>query len=562
LAGAGEAGQGLQTLEQLLLQILKRSGRHVYSYSEFMSRIRGGINSTEIRISSRPVRSFRRRIDLFVPFHPGAFKHLQERITPRTVILGDSGLIPGDYAAGGYVLLELPLAQLAKDAGGAIMLNMVVVGVMSALLNVERDLVRECTMQSLSQKSSERARTSVEAALNGYDAAHERQLPTRAALPVIGQMDAVKNQLLMNGIDAVGMGALAGGCTFACAYPMSPSTGVLVFLARQAARFGLAVEQVEDEISAVNMAIGAWYAGGRALVTTSGGGFALMVEALSLAGMVESPLVIHVGQRPGPATGLPTRTEQGDLDFALYAGHGEFPRAILAPGTVEEGFALVRHAFDLADSCQVPVLILTDQSYLESNLLVDDLDLSGPPVVHHIVQTESAYRRYAMTPDGISPRGIPGFGAGVVCVDSDEHDESGHITESAAVRTAMMEKRMQKLSALVAACRPPTLYGPENYRCLIVGWGSTQAVVCEAMEAMGRDDIAFLHFSQVYPLHGSTAGMLLRAEKRIIIENNFSGQFARLIKQETGLDFHERILKYDGLPFMLEDLISRLESIV
>jgi 2-oxoglutarate/2-oxoacid ferredoxin oxidoreductase subunit alpha len=297
-------------------------------------------------------------------------------------------------------------------------------------------------------------------------------------------------------------------------------------------------------------------------VTTSGGGFALMVEGLSLAGAVESPLVIHIGQRPGPATGLPTRTEQADLEHALYSGHGEFPRAILAPGTMQEGFSLTRHAFHLADTYQVPVIILTDQNYLESNHLIRSLEIPDMPAENHIVETDAGYRRFSITDDAVSPRGIPGHGAGIVCADSDEHDEGGYITEDMDVRTAMVEKRLRKLQALVTGVIPPTLLGKLPSRYLIVGWGSTFHVVSEALEALGNSDFAFLHFSQIYPLYAGTADFLMQAGKRILIENNATGQFGRLIKTHTGIDFHEHILKFDGMPFMLEDVVARLESVV
>ncbi|MRR07583.1 MAG: 2-oxoacid:acceptor oxidoreductase subunit alpha [Deltaproteobacteria bacterium] len=559
---SGEAGQGLQTLEKLLLNVFKRSGFHVYSYSEFMSRIRGGNNSTEIRISTSPVSSCRKMIDVIVPFTSSALERFVKRITPQTLIFGDRELIPENYYKDGFSIVSIPLTQMARDAGGATVLNMIVLGVLSGFLGVEFPVVETQLVSSLSSNDSARLARNLTAATRGHAAGSLLRNQFPDTLPVIERTNSPANTMLLNGIDAVGMGGLAGGCNFVASYPMSPSTGVLVFFARQAHDFGVVVEQAEDEISAVNMALGAWYAGGRALVTTSGGGFALMVEGLSLAGAVESPLVIHVGQRPGPATGLPTRTEQADLEHALYSGHGEFPRAILAPGTVEEGFSLTRHAFRLADTYQVPVIILTDQNFLESYHLVNILETGNLSIENRIVRTDDDYRRYAVTDDGVSPRGIPGYGEGIVCADSDEHDEGGYITEDMDVRIAMVQKRLKKLPALEAEAIPPTLVGKVPCTYLVVGWGSTFHVVNEALEALGYGDIAFLHFSQVYPLHEGTAGLLSQARKRIIIENNSTGQFCRLIKMHTGIDFDERILKFDGMPFMLEDVVARLESIV
>jgi len=287
-----------------------------------------------------------------------------------------------------------------------------------------------------------------------------------------------------------------------------------------------------------------------------------MVEGLSLSGAIESPLVVHLGQRPGPATGMPTRTEQADLDHALYSGHGEFPRAILSPGTIEEVFTLTRHAFYIADKYQVPVIILTDQQLLESSCDITSLHINGMIMKNNIIETRDDYRRYQFTEDGVSPRGIPGLGTGVVCLDSDEHDEGGYITEDMNVRKAMVEKRLNKLKGLESEIFPPNLTGSKNYKYLIVGWGSTQNVVLEAMDVLDRDDLAFLHFPQVYPLCGKTRQRLEKAQKRIIIENNATSQLGKLIKLKTGIDFEDSILKYDGMPFMVEDVVEKLEAFI
>ena len=557
---SAEAGQGLQTLEQLMTRVFKLSGCHVYSYSEFMSRIRGGNNSTQIRISSRTISSCPRRIDIFVPLHAGAMERFQDRITPETIILGDPAFIDRRYAEGGYPIVAVPIAGFAREAGGEVYMSVILLGLFSGLLGVELTLLEDLVRTFFSRAGEERTRRNIEAARKGY-ASGIHLLKPGQVFPVIERSEAVKKDLLLNGIDAIGMGSLAGGCTFVSSYPMSPSTGVLVFFAKHASEFGIVVEQAEDEISAANMALGSWYAGGRAMVTTSGGGYALMVEAMSLAGCIESPLVVHVGQRPGPATGLPTRTEQADLEHVLYSGHGEFPRLVLAPGTIEEGFSLSRHAFHMADRYQVPVILLTDQHYLESTCTVRQLDVPASSE-SFVVETDAAYRRYRFTESGVSPRGIPGFGRGLVCVDSDEHGEAGFITEDSRTRTAMVEKRLQKLRGLEEECREPTLTGGEGYRNLVVGWGSTAGVVREALLVLGRKDLSFLHFSQVYPLHPKAATLIGRAQKKIVIENNATSQFARLVRMHTGIAFDASILKFDGWPFLLEEVVERLEALL
>ncbi|HPQ67335.1 MAG TPA: 2-oxoacid:acceptor oxidoreductase subunit alpha, partial [bacterium] len=313
------------------------------------------------------------------------------------------------------------------------------------------------------------------------------------------------------------------------------------------------------EISAVNMSLGAWFAGARALVTTSGGGFALMAEGLSLAGAIESPAVIHLAQRPGPATGLPTRTEQGDLLFALFAGHGEFPRILLAPGSLEEAFSLSREAFNLADRFQVPVVVLTDQYLLDSHYDLAPFDLEGFSVEKALVESSPEYRRYAFTDTGISPRGVPGFGDGLVCADSDEHDQSGHITESMVVRTAMVDKRLKKAAAIEKAVPAPEFFGDEDYRLLVLGWGSTREALIESLEGLKGEGVGYLHFSWIHPLWPDLGDWMKRARRTVAVENNATGQFARLIRMTTGQEVAGSVRKYDGLPFSVEELSAAVK---
>ena len=358
------------------------------------------------------------------------------------------------------------------------------------------------------------------------------------------------------------MGAIAGGCNFVSSYPMTPSTPVLTFLARHSKEFNIVVEQAEDEIAAINMALGAWYAGARGMVTTSGGGFALMAEGLSLAGIIESPIVIHLAQRPGPATGLPTRTEQGDLLFALFAGHGEFPRIIFTPGTLDEAFYLTWKAFNLADMFQIPVFVLTDQYFIDSYYNIPKLGISKIKIEQHITVTDPDYKRYTLTDDGVSPRGIPGKGNGLVVVDSDEHDYEGHITEDHDVRINMVDKRLRKLDSIIKEAFPPKLVGQEDSRNIVVCWGSTYNIVTEAIERLERDDVSMLHFKQVYPLHTDTHKYLEKAENRIIVENNATSQFGSLLKLFTGIDIQTKILKYNGLAFSVEELTEELQNVI
>ncbi|NQU82299.1 MAG: 2-oxoacid:acceptor oxidoreductase subunit alpha, partial [Bacteroidetes bacterium] len=325
--------------------------------------------------------------------------------------------------------------------------------------------------------------------------------------------------------------------------------------------YGVVVEQAEDEISAINMIQGAWYAGARAMVTTSGGGFALMEEGISNAGMAEVPIVIHLAQRPGPSTGLPTKTEQGDLNLALYAGHGEFPRIIFAPGNFTDGIYLTQKAFNMADKFQVPVIILTDQFYIDSFQSIKSIDFTDFKVENYVTGTDKDYKRYKNTEDGISPRGIPMQGDGFVRFDSHEHDEGGFITEDPDIRTKMVDKRLKKLESYSKESIDAEIIGSKNYKTLIVGWGSTYGVIKEAIEKLDNDDLAFAYFKQVYPLPNNTEELLSKAKKLIIIENNATSQFGQLIKRYTGMEFFMHILKYNGMPFSLEEIIEKLKGI-
>lgn len=548
----GQAGQGISTIESTLTMILKRSGYHVFTTKEYMSRIRGGSNTALIRVGSRPVRANVDRIDLLLALDKEILDHLSERITDRTLLVGDKNHLASDREC-----LDVPFTQLAQEAGGKIYANTVAIGTIAGVLEAELPVVEGYLSEFFSRKGEKTVSRNLQAVGIGYEAGCNLRSAGEIDFSVQKRPE-ISGDLVVSGGESIALGAVSAGCRFIAAYPMSPSTAVLTYLSRNEERFGLVAEQAEDEIAAVNMALGAWYAGARGMVTTSGGGFALMEEGISLAGITETPLVVNVGQRPGPATGMATRTEQADLDLVLYAGHGEFPRIIYAPGTIEEAFFLTHRAFNAADRYQVPVFILSDQYFVDSYCNLPSLGLEGLDVEDHVVRTGKDYKRYEMTEDGISPRGVPGFGEGLVAVDSHEHTEAGHITEEIQTRNSMMGKRMGKLEVMADDSVPPVLTGPENYRVLVIGWGSNFGIIEEALELLGKEDISFLHFGQVFPLPSETMGYLKRARKTIAVENNYTGQFARLLRAYAGFDVHHRILKYDGRPFCSEDLARKI----
>lgn len=556
---SGAAGMGVQTVEALLMAVLKREGYNVFASKEYMSRIRGGSNSTEIRVTNKKRNAFVKRVDLLFAMDKDAVPHLEQRITQDTIVLGERERIA--TLAAPHHVVDIPFTRFANELGNPIFTSTVAVGVVLGILQADQAVFETYLREHFARKGDEVVKKNIEAAEKGY--MFGKHIAYNEGIEIhLAKHKAVEKELLLSGDDALGLGVLAGGCNYISSYPMSPGTGLLTFLAKHKNDFGVVVDQAEDEIAAINQGLGAWYAGARAIVTTSGGGFDLMVEGVSLAGMIETPLVIHIGQRPGPATGLPTRTEQADLNLALYAGHGEFPRAIFAPGTPEEIYLVTQQAFHIADKYQIPVFILTDQYLLDSVRSLPREHLQTREPKQHIIETTSEYRRYALTADGISPRGIPGYGAGLVGVDSDEHDESAHITESAAVRVTMHEKRLRKMTGVVQEALLPTEVGDVKHAdMLIVTWGSNRGVMEESLEKLQQSGLAGVHFHQVYPLPEKIKKLFAK-KKIVVLENNAGGQFADLLTRTYGVKVFENILQYDGSPFAVETVVEKMKPLL
>jgi 2-oxoglutarate ferredoxin oxidoreductase subunit alpha len=569
----GEAGQGIQTVEAILAQAVKQSGYHIFSTKEYMSRVRGGQNSTEIRISSHRVASYVDRIDLLLALSSGAINHLKNRISADTLIIGDPQHIKSvrddkniDNVSDSN-FIEIPLIETAQEIGGPIFANVIAAGVLSCLLNIPQEIFDGLISDMFARKGSEILEKDLKAGEAGYTIGKDLTESEEGELQLSLQgQSSVRDELLINGTDAVGLGCLAGGCRFISSYPMTPSTPLQNFLASSAHEFELIYEQAEDEIAAINMALGASYAGARSIVATSGSGFALMEEGVGLAGMIETPIVIYIGQRPGPAVGLPTRTSQEDLNLALYSGPGEFPRIIFSPGNLEDAFTLTHKAFDLSEKYQIPVFILSDQYFADCYYNIPSLPLEDVENQNYLVKTNPEYKRYLITHDGITPRGIPGYGDGLVIVDSDEHDEEGHITEDLEIRTQMVDKRLRKMEQIREEAVAPELGGSEDYQSLVIGWGSTYWPIREAVENFNQNfnkkypdkKLGFLYFKQVYPLHPSVFDYLEKAEDVIILENNAQGQLSNIIKLATGFEIQEKFLKYNGMPFSVEEVEERI----
>jgi len=554
----GAAGQGIQIIEEISVEMFKKAGFYVFATKKYMSRVRGGINSTEIRISSvNKPRAYCNNIDILIPFKVGGYEKNKKRLTKNSYILIDKSFKEEIKEDSGN-FLYIPFNKMSKEAGGNIYTNTIAVGVLSGILNLNIESAKNIISKKFKNKAKKIIDNNLEAFKIGFEEGKKYNLKFNLKLEKLKK----GKDIVLNGSESIALGAIAGGCNFVSAYPMSPSTEVLQICASMAEDFGIVVEQIEDEISAVNMSIGAWFAGARGLITTSGGGFALMSEGLSLAGMIESPLVIHLAQRPGPATGLPTRTEQGDLNLAVYSGHGEFPRIVLAPGTIEEGFDLTQKAFNLADKYQVPVMILTDQYFVSSyyNLKIPEFDKIENK--KYFIKSKEDYKRHEITKNGLSKRAIPGFGKGIVKTTGNEHEENGFITEDMNIRNSMQEKRLCKLELLKEKMIEPTFYGNKNAEFLFLSWGSTFNIIKEAFEKLNSKNVALLHFSQVYPLSKNIYKYFNNSKQCYVVENNSTSQFRKLLRTELNLNIDGSILKYDGRPFSAEGIYSKIKKII
>ena len=549
----GEAGQGLVTLGELLAKSLVRAGYFIVVTQSYHSRIRGGHNTYTIRASAEKIVAPREKVDLLVALNPETLALHRRELSAGGLTIVDKG-----FETTGGNCLQVPYAELGEQQFS----NVVALGAVSFLLGLELEMVGKALDDAFGKKAPELAAKNMQILQESYSWCSQQGVNFSKLAPP----SDLHKRLLMNGNEAIAMGALSAGVKFCSFYPMTPATSIALNLAAQASSMGLVVEQAEDEIAAINMAIGASFAGAPSIVPTSGGGFALMTEGVSLAGMTETPLVIVVAQRPGPATGLPTRTEQADLEFVLHSGHGEFPRAIFSPGTVEECFWLTRKAFELAEKSQGPVFILTDQFLADSTRPVEPFDLASIATVEAGVEKKSSdlpYFRYNIYESGISPRLLPGMSKHLVVAGSDEHPVDGHLTEDLTVRKFMVEKRLRKEEEIIAEVVPPEIQGDEKPDLLLVTWGSSKGAILEAAAKLRNDStrVGTLHFSQVWPLVPQQfLGVLQDAGEVVCVEGNALGQLARLIRRETGFDFQRRVLRYDGLPITPEYIIRELEN--
>lgn len=548
----GSAGQGMDTISDFLEKSLKKKGFYVFSNKDYMSRVRGGHNYTQIRFGTDPIYSHANELDLILALDKNtALLHLNDLKEDGLLILDDSIEI-SDIRA-----VKLPLIKTATDLGIARGFTSVAAGVILKYFSLQGDVD-----QLFSKKLKEPLRSkNIEAIHLGYDLIDSKY-------KLIGKN--LSDHILINGNNAIALGAIAGGLDFYSAYPMTPATSIITYLSKNQKKVGIVVDQAEDEISAINFAIGASYAGARAMTGSSGGGFSLMVESLGFAGIAEIPLVVVDSQRPGPATGLPTRTEQSDLSFILTASHGEFPRIVLSVRNAEDAFNQTVKALNIADKYQTVVILLTDQYTADSNITIPMFDLSKVKIERHIstekdIPSDEIYKRYKVTDSGISPRLIPGIVKDqVVIIDSDEHTEEGHITEEAEVRISQMEKRFRKIDSVVEDdLDEPEYFGEDSIDILLIGWGSTYGALKDAVKLLNDSGIktGALSFGDIYPLPQKKLKEYKEKAKKIInVEQNFTGQFGKLITQETGILMDFSVLKYDGRQIIGSEIADKVKK--
>lgn len=570
----GAAGQGVATPGNIFARIFARRGLHVLAYNAYQSIIRGGHTFLTIRTGPDKVNSFGDHIDLMIPLNQDTMDRHLNLLGPGAAVVYNGDSIKPGAAADGVRLCPLPVSQLTGNSRNKVEQNTLCLAAGLSMMGIGFQPLEEVLTQQFKKKGDAVVNENVGSARAAYQYATAHFEPFAHPLPMTENPKAV-----LTGNMALAMGGAAAGVKFYCAYPMSPSTGVLHWMATHARKAGIMVRQVEDEIGVVNMAIGAAHTGCRAMCATSGGGFALMTEGLGMAAMIEVPVVVIDVQRAGPSTGVPTKTEQGDLWQMLGAGHGDYPRVIATPTDIVDCFKLIPEMFNIVDKFQCPGIVLTDLLLSEGTASAEpaELDFKVPIDRGELITSANGngakgngantYKRYLFTESGISPRAIPGVPAHTHTVATDEHQEDGVLISDEFTnphkRRAMMEKRQRKIAGIEAAVPPPKLTGPRDADVTLIGWGSTDGVIQEAIEQLAEAGVSANHLQirWMVPLHGDAILEELRgARHTIIVENNYSGQFARYLRSETSFVADGHIRKYDGEPFMPHHIVESVKE--
>nr|WP_315363712.1 2-oxoacid:acceptor oxidoreductase subunit alpha [Cytobacillus firmus] len=567
----GQQGEGIESTGEIFSIALNRLGYYLYGYRHFSSRIKGGHTNNKIRVSTSQIRSISDDLDILVAFDQETIDLNYKELHDKGIMIADAKFDPKQPEDTNAALFAVPFTEIATELGTSLMKNMVAVGATCAVLNLDIKVFEEVVQEIFGRKGQQVVDKNMEAIQAGFDFMKEK-LSDDVELMELEKADGLK-RLFMIGNDAIALGALAGGCRFMAAYPITPASEIMEYLIKKLPALGGSVIQTEDEIAAVTMAIGANYAGVRSLTASAGPGLSLKMEAIGLSGITETPLVIVDTQRGGPSTGLPTKQEQSDLMAMIYGTHGEIPKIVLAPSTVQEAFYDTAEAFNLAEEYQCPVIVLSDLQLSLGKQTVEPLDFSkveirrGKLVTEDLPEIENKgyFKRFEVTEDGVSPRVIPGMKNGIHHVTGVEHDETGKPSESAANRNAQMDKRFRKVEN-IRFNTPVHKNAPhEEADLLIVGFNSTRGAIEEAMSRLEQDGIKVNH-AQVRLIHPFPTDELLplvkTAKKVAVVENNATGQLANIMKMNVGhAEKVYKLLKYDGNPFLPHEIHTKCKEL-
>ena len=566
LAIGGEAGQGIATPGDILARIIVRRGLNLSTYNAYQSIVRGGHIFLTMRISDAEVENHGDKLDLLLCLNQDTMDRHQRLMGPGSrIVYNSDSVTPGSHDNGAD-LCGLPVGELTESRNRLVQ-NTVGMGAIAALMGIDFSVLEESLTLRFQRRGQEMVDENVRVARAGYDYSEEHFKPFDQSPP-----DGGKPLAVWSGNDALAMGAAAAGCKFYAAYPMSPASGVLHWMAANARNLGIMVRQVEDEIGVANMVVGAAQAGTRSMCATSGGGFALMTEAVGAAAMMEIPVVFINVMRAGPSTGVPTKTEQGDLWQVLGASQGDFERIIVAPSDSLDAFNTMPEVFNLTDKYQCPAIVISDLYISEGRFSVDpDLINMHPGIDRGALITEPSdtdgYLRYKDTESGISPRALSGLEGYVHLVATDEHDEDSTLISDEFTnphkRRQMVEKRARKFDNILGDIQGPVLEGSPDADVTLIGWGSTKGIIDEAAGSLNASGVSTscLHIKWMVPFHGDEIMTILsKAKRTIIVENNFSGQFARYLRSETGFAADGHIRKYDGEPFMPHHIVDGVNA--
>ena len=566
IAVGGAPGQGIETAGKSISQICARYGLNVFTYTAYQSLIRGGHSFLTIRISSEPVANHGDKIDLIIALDANSVEKHLPHVAPGGALIYNSDHVKEPPKRDDIQLCPISYKELTNDPDRkAKMLNVCMSSVALQMVGIDLAVLEDIIVLALLKRTGQAVvDANIAAARASYDYAAEHFTPFDVRFE--------KQDLPLafgSGNTLMAMGGAAAGVKFYAAYPMSPSTGILHWMAPNARDLGIIVRQCEDEISVVNMVIGAAHAGARAMCATSGGGFALMSEAIGSAGMMEIPIVVVNVQRGGPSTGLPTKTEQGDLWQVLGASQGDFPKIVVSPTSIMDGFNTIPELFNLVDKFQCPGMVLTDLSLAEGHTTFAPDSINWQPKIDRgeliagVDQTDGEYLRYQITDSGISPRAIPGTPGHTHVVATDDHDEDGGLISDEFTnphkRRDIMEKRQRKMEGIAELLPPPTLEGAEDAEITLIGWGSTHSVISEAAQMLTEAGLVtnHIHFKWLYPMDEDAVNEVLsKSAHAIIVECNYTGQFARFLRGETGFKADGHIRKYDGEPFMPHHIVD------